>query len=82
MAKHLDFTCIYFKHPGINATARENWQAKAEPQFELKLNGRFFGLITYAVNIPISMANDKVLTELHELLINPLNNAVQYHQAK
>ncbi|MFT6692168.1 MAG: hypothetical protein ACJAXH_002703 [Colwellia sp.] len=42
----------------------------------------FFGLITYAVNIPISMANDKVLTELHELLINPLNNAVQYHQAK
>ena len=82
MAKHFDFTCVYFKHPDIDATVRENQQAKAEPQFEFKLNGRFFGLITYAVNIPISMANDKVLTELHELLINPLNNAVQYHQAK
>lgn len=81
VAKYLDFTGVYFKHLDINATAKDSRQAKAERQFELKLNGQFFGIITYAVNIPISMTNDKVLTELHELLINPLNNAVQYHQA-
>ena len=81
VAKYLDFTGVYFKHPDINATVKDSRQAKAERQFELKLNGQFFGIITYAVNIPISMTNDKVLTELHELLINPLNNAVQYHQA-
>ena len=50
-------------------------------QFELNLNGQFFGIITYAVNTPISMGNHKVLTELHRLLINPLNNAVLYYQA-
>jgi two-component system cell cycle response regulator len=81
VAKYIDFSGIYFKHPNINATTKDSRQAKAKRQFELKLNGQFFGIITYAVNIPISMTNDKVLTELHELLINPLNNAVQYHQA-
>tara|TARA_R110000737_G_scaffold1598_10_gene4764 strand:+ start:12918 stop:13820 length:903 start_codon:yes stop_codon:yes gene_type:complete len=81
VAKYLDFTGVYFKHADINATARGSRQAKAERQFELKLNGQFFGIITYAVNTPISMGNHKVLTELHRLLINPLNNAVLYYQA-
>ncbi|MBA6390752.1 GGDEF domain-containing protein [Colwellia sp. BRX10-3] len=81
VAKYLDFSGVYFKHADISATARGSRQAKAERQFELKINGQFFGIITYAVNIPISMANYKVLSELHELLINPLKNAVQYHQA-
>ncbi|ASP49097.1 GGDEF domain-containing protein [Cognaticolwellia beringensis] len=81
VAKYLDFTGLYFKHVDISATARGSRQAKSERQFELKLNGQFFGMITYAVNMPISMGNYKVLTELHELLLNPLKNAVQYHQA-
>jgi two-component system cell cycle response regulator len=81
VAKYLDFSGLYFKHADISATARGSRQAKSERQFELKLNGQFFGIITYAVNMPISIANFKVLTELHDLLINPLNNAVQYHQA-
>lgn len=81
VAKYLDFSGLYFKHADISATARGSKQAKSERQFELKLNGQFFGIITYAVNMPISIANFKVLTELHDLLINPLNNAVQYHQA-
>ena len=80
-AKYLDFTGLYFKHADVSATARGSRQAKSERQFELKLNGQFFGIITYAVNMPISIANFKVLTELHDLLINPLNNAVQFHQA-
>ncbi|MFT5816181.1 MAG: two-component system cell cycle response regulator [Psychroserpens sp.] len=81
VAKYLDFSGIYFKNDDISATARGSRQAKAERQFELKINGKFFGIITYAVNMPISMANYKMLTELHELLINPLKNAMQYHQA-
>ena len=81
VAKYIDFSGLYFKHADISATARGSRQAKSERQFELKLNGQFFGIITYAVNMPISIANFKVLTELHDLLINPLNNAVQYHQA-
>ncbi len=81
VAKYLDFTGIYFKHAEISATARGSRQAKAERQFELKLNDEFFGIITYAVNSPISLGNYNILTELHCLLINPLNNAVRYHQA-
>ena len=81
VAKYLDFTGVYFKHAEISATARGSRQAKAERQFELKLNGEFFGIITYAVNSPISLGNYKILSELHCLLINPLNNAVRYHQA-
>ncbi|ARD45566.1 GGDEF domain-containing protein [Colwellia sp. PAMC 21821] len=81
VAKYLDFTGLYFKHVEVSATARGSRQAKSERQFELKINGQFFGIISYAVNMPISMGNYKVLTELHELLLNPLKNAVQYHQA-
>jgi len=81
VAKYLDFAGIYFKHVDVNASARGSRQAKAERQFELKINDQFLGIITYAVNTPISIFNDKVLTELHQLLINPLNNAVKYHQA-
>jgi two-component system cell cycle response regulator len=39
------------------------------------------GIITYAVNTPISTSHCELLTELHQLLINPLNNTVKYHQA-
>lgn len=80
VAKHIDYTGIYFKHADISATVRGSRQAKNERQFELKLNGQFFGIITYAVNTPISLTSYTVLSELHKLLINPLNNAVRYHQ--
>jgi two-component system cell cycle response regulator len=81
VAKYLDFTGIYFKHVDVSATARGSRQAKTERQFELKINDHFLGIITYAVNTPISTSHYKVLTELHQLLINPLNNAVKYYQA-
>jgi two-component system cell cycle response regulator len=81
VAKYLDFTGIYFKHIDVNATARGSYQAKVQRHFELKINDQLFGVITYAVDMPISVSHYKVLTELHQLLINPLNNAVKYHQA-
>ena len=31
--------------------------------------------------MPISITNYEILNELHQLLVNPLNNAVKYHQA-
>ncbi len=80
-AKYVDFTGLYFKHDEINATARGSHQAKAERQFELKINDRFLGILSYSVNSPISITNFNILTELHQLLINPLNNAIRYHQA-
>lgn len=79
-AKYLDFSGLYFKHPDISATARGSRQAKAERQFELRINDQFMGILSYSINAPISLTNYKVLTELHQLLVNPLNNAVKYHQ--
>ena len=81
VSKYLDFTGVYFKYNEICATARGSRQAKAERQFELKLNGKFIGLLSYSVNSPVSITNFKILTELHQLLVNPLNNAIRYHQA-
>ncbi len=81
VAKYVDITGLYFKHDEISATARGSRHAKAERQFELKISGRFIGLLSYSVNAPISITNFKILTELHQLLINPLNNAIRYHQA-
>jgi diguanylate cyclase (GGDEF)-like protein len=80
-AKYVDFSGLYFKHSDIRATARNSRQGKAERQFELKLNGTFIGILTYAINAPISMTNYKILTDLHQLLINPINNAIAYHRA-
>lgn len=80
-AKYIDFSGLYFKSSEVRATARGSRQAKAERQFELKLNNQFIGLLTYAVNQPISITNYKILTELHELLLFPIRNAIQFHQA-
>lgn len=79
--KYVDFTGLYFKHDAISATARGSIQGKSERQFELKINDSFMGILSYSVNAPISITNFKILTELHQLLINPLNNAIRYHQA-
>lgn len=81
VAKYIDFSGIYFKHADVSATARGSRQAKAERQFELKINDQYFALLTYTLNMPISIQNYKILTELHQLLIKPLHNAVKYHQA-
>ncbi|SEL53454.1 diguanylate cyclase (GGDEF) domain-containing protein [Colwellia chukchiensis] len=81
VAKYLNFSGLYFKHAEISVTAKGSRAGKVERQFELRLNECFFGIITYSVNSPISLDNYKVLNELHHLLLNPLNNAVRYHQA-
>lgn len=77
-AKYADFSGLYFKSGDISAAIRGSRQGKNERHFELRLNQKFVGIITYAINSPISITNYKILNELHQYLIHPLNNALNY----
>jgi diguanylate cyclase (GGDEF)-like protein len=80
-AKFIDFSGLYFKNQSLSKTLRGSRKAKQERQFELKINDEFIGVLTYAVNTPISITNYKVLEQLHQYLLYPLKNALQYHYA-
>jgi two-component system cell cycle response regulator len=80
-AKYVDFSGLYFKKGDTTASIRGSKQGKSERLFELKLNQNFVGILTYAVNSPISITNYKILNELHQYLIHPLNNAMNYQDA-
>lgn len=80
-AKYVDFSGLYFKHGSINKAIRGSRTAREERRFELKINNEFIGLLTYAINSPISMANSKILKQLHQYLLYPLRNAIMYQQA-
>ncbi len=81
VSRYLDFSGLYLKTPLISKTLRGSKKAKAERQFELKINNEFIGAISYNINSPISMSNFKVLEQFHQCLLYPLKNAIQYHQA-
>ncbi|GHE79266.1 GGDEF domain-containing protein [Thalassotalea profundi] len=80
-AKFVDFSGLYFKQTNISSAARGSKAGKKERIFELKLNNRYLGTLTYAINSPISITNHKILTQLHKLLIHPINNAIKYQKA-
>lgn len=80
-AKYIDFSGLYFKYGSIRKAIRGSKQGKSERQFELKINNDFIGVITYAINSPISLANMKILNELHQYLLYPMRNAIHYHEA-
>jgi len=80
-AKFVDFSGLYFKQGELTSQARGSKLAKNERIFELKINRQYLGTLTYAVNSAISITNYKILTELHQLLIHPINNAITYQQA-
>ena len=80
-AKLVDFSGLYFKKGHLTAQARGSKTAKNERLFELKINQQYIGTLTYAINSPISLAHYKTLTELHQLLIYPINNAIAYQKA-
>ncbi|GHG06634.1 GGDEF domain-containing protein [Thalassotalea marina] len=81
VAKYADFSGLYFKNDELSAEARGSHLGKNERRFELRLNNDYIGTLTYALNSPISLTNFDILTELHQLLIHPINNAVKYQQA-
>lgn len=80
-SKYVDFSGLYFQKSELKSIVRGSKPGKSERQFELKINGHFLGLLTYAINTPISLTNYKKLNELHEHLIYPINNAIQYQKA-
>jgi diguanylate cyclase (GGDEF)-like protein len=80
-AKFVDFSGLYFKGSDLSASLRGSRRAKNERQFELKINNQFIGILTYAINSPISLPNYKILNELHQHLIYPIHNAIQYKSA-
>jgi len=80
-SKYLNFSGLYFTQGALRTAIRGSKPAKAERLFELKLNGKFLGTLTYAINEPMSLINYKILEGLHQYLINPINNAIQYKNA-
>jgi len=80
-ARYIKFSGLYFKSKVVSKTLRGSRKAKHERQFELKLNDEFIGTISYSINKPISMHHYKDLQRIHQIVLYPLKNALQYHQA-
>lgn len=80
-SKYVDFSGLYFKQGGISTSVRGSKSGKKERRYELKINKAYLGTLTYAINSPISITNNKILKSLHQLLLFPINNAIQYQQA-
>lgn len=80
-AKYIKFSGLYFKNNTVSKTLRGSRKANKERQFELKLNDEFFGTITYSIDKAISMQRYKDLQRIHKVILYPLKNALQYHQA-
>jgi len=80
-ARYVNFCGLYFKSQTVSKALRGSRKAKHERQFELKLNDEFVGTLSYGVNSPISLSHDKDLQRIHQIILYPLKNALQYHQA-
>jgi len=80
-AKYISLTGLYFTQSGVRASILGSKPGKSERQFELKLGNEYLGVLTYAINSPISLTNHKILEELHQYLIHPIDNAIKYKNA-
>lgn len=80
-ARYINFCGLYFKTQTVSKTLRGSRKAKNERQFELKLNDEFIGTLSYGVDSPISSIHSKDLQRIHQTILYPLKNALQYHQA-
>ncbi len=80
-ARYVNFSGLYFKNQLISKSLTGSRKSKQERQFELKLNDEFIGTLSYGINSPISMSHYKDLKCIHQILLYPLKNALQYHQA-
>lgn len=80
-ARFVDFSGLYFKGQNLNKTLCGSRKSRKERHFELKMEDSFIGTLTYGINSPISLTNYKILEQLHQCLIYPINNAIAYHQA-
>jgi len=80
-ARFINFSGLYFRSQAVSKTLRGSRKAKHERQFELKLNDEFIGTLSYGIDSPISMVHYNDLQRIHEIILYPLKNALQYHQA-
>jgi len=80
-SKYVLFSGLYFTQGNVRTSIRGSKPGKAERQFELKINNEFLGVLTYAINTPISLTNYKILESLHQTIVHPINNAIQYKNA-
>jgi len=80
-ARYIKFSGLYFKSKTVSKTLRGSRKSKNERQFELKLNNEFIGTLSYSIEKPISIENYKDLQRIHKILLYPLKNTLQYHQA-
>lgn len=80
-ARYVNFSGLYFKNQLVSKSLAGSRKSKQERQFELKLNDEFIGTLSYGINSPISMSHYKDLKRIHQILLYPLKNALQYHQA-
>jgi two-component system cell cycle response regulator len=80
-ARFINFSGLHFRNQEVSKTLRGSRKAKHERQFELKLNDEFIGTLSYGIDSPISMVHYKDLQRIHETILYPLKNALQYHQA-
>tara|TARA_R110001583_G_scaffold2083_2_gene15380 strand:- start:5369 stop:6259 length:891 start_codon:yes stop_codon:yes gene_type:complete len=80
-ARFINFSGLYFRSQEVSKTLRGSRKAKYERQFELKLNDEFIGTLSYSIDKPIGMIHYKDLQRIHQIIIYPLKNALQYHQA-
>jgi len=80
-ARYVNFCGLYFKSQNVSKTLRGSRKGKNERHFELKINDEFIGTLSYSINSPISMNHYKDLQRIHHIILYPLKNALQYHQA-
>jgi diguanylate cyclase (GGDEF)-like protein len=80
-ARYINFCGLCFKSQVVSKTLRGSRKAKHERQFELKINDEFIGTLCYGIDNPISIIHYKDLQRIHEIILYPLKNALQYHQA-
>jgi diguanylate cyclase (GGDEF)-like protein len=80
-SKYVSFSGLYFTRGTLKTSIRGSRKAKSERQFDLKINNEFLGVLTYAINSPISLTNYKILEDLHQYIIHPIHNAIQYKNA-
>jgi two-component system cell cycle response regulator len=80
-ARYINFCSLCFKSQVVSKTLRGSRKAKHERQFELKINDEFIGTLCYGIDNPISTIHYKDLQRIHEIILYPLKNALQYHQA-
>jgi len=76
--KQVDFSGLYFKNQDFSTCIKGSRTAKVERSFELKIGNEFIGTLTYSVNKPISLSKYKILNQLHQHLLYPLRNALNF----